>query len=58
MSNHDRGYIVHDRRGKEEITEVCRVCGSPEVHSKVYNQPTMDCVKYLRAELAKATERP
>jgi hypothetical protein len=28
-----------------------RVCGSADAHSKVYNKPTMDCIKYLRARI-------
>jgi hypothetical protein len=43
-------YTVNDRRGQEKPTEVCRVCGSKDTHSREYNKPTMDCIKYLRAE--------
>jgi len=46
-------YTVNDKRGKKAPQEVCRVCGAPTVHSKDYNKPTMECIKYLRAELAK-----
>lgn len=45
------GYTVTDRRGEEKPQEVCRVCGSKEVHSKTYNNPTMGCIEYLRAKL-------
>ncbi len=49
-------YVVRDRRGSnpdKEPEPVCRVCGSPEQHSTTYNTPTMECIKYLRAELKK-----
>lgn len=49
-----RGFTVIDRRGREEPKEVCRVCGAPEPHSKQYNQPTMDCIKYLRSQIGVA----
>ncbi len=56
MKNNEKGYAVIDRRFKEkEPTEVCRVCGSKEVHSKIYNQPTMKCIEYYR-ELLKEKE--
>ena len=58
-------FKVIDKRGQEELKEVCRVCGSSDVHSKRYNfcrvcgssdvhskrynLPTMDCIKYLRS---------
>lgn len=42
-------YTVNDRRGTRPVDEVCRVCGSEEVHTTNYNQPTMACVAYLRA---------
>jgi hypothetical protein len=45
-------YTVNDKRGKEPPKENCRVCGSTEVHSKEYNKPTMDCIKYLRSKIA------
>lgn len=44
-------YEVIDKRGKDsgKIEEVCRVCGCAEkVHSTVYNEPTMDCIHFLR----------
>lgn len=46
-------YKVVDHRGMQgEIPkEVCRVCGSPIAHSKVYGNPTMDCIKFLRQEI-------
>ena len=50
------GYIVTDRRGlkqnQELPNEVCRVCGCEVVHSKQYNQPTMDCITYLRSVIS------
>lgn len=42
------GYRIIDRRGCEEPKEPCRVCGAPECHSREYNRPTMDCIRYLR----------
>lgn len=33
--------------------EVCRVCGSKEVHTQQYNNATMACVAYLRVENAR-----
>lgn len=45
------GYTVNDRRLKEKVKEVCRVCGSKKVHTKKYNDPTMECIKYLRSEI-------
>jgi hypothetical protein len=44
-------YTINDKRGKEAPKEVCRVCGAPDAHSKTYNKPTMDCIKYLRAKI-------
>lgn len=47
-------YTVNDRRGesKEPLELPCRVCGSPTEHSKDYNKPTMDCIKYLRDKVS------
>jgi formate dehydrogenase maturation protein FdhE len=50
-------YTINDKRGKEEPKEACRVCGSADAHSKVYNKPTMDCVKYLRAKIQELEKR-
>lgn len=50
-------YTVNDRRGEDKEAkpkEACRVCGAPEVHSLEYNKPTMECIGYLRAQIAKA----
>lgn len=50
----NKGYTVKDRRGKDQETEVCRVCGcpgDPKPHTRIYEQPTMECVKFLRAEI-------
>ena len=44
------------RKAKAEkgvIAETCRVCGAKELHSLSYGIPTMDCIKYLRSEIAK-----
>lgn len=51
MAEQQQGYTVHDRRFKkeEEPQEVCRVCGSPQVHSREYNHPTMGCIEFLRS---------
>ncbi len=49
----DPGFKVVDKRGVEEPTEPCRVCGAPVAHSREYNQPTMDCIHYLREEIRK-----
>jgi hypothetical protein len=47
-----KDYTITDRRGmsdgQEHPEEVCRVCGSKEVHSKNYGRPTMECVRYLQ----------
>lgn len=45
-----KGYAVRDRRGgkDQEPKEACRVCGSSEVHTRDYNQPTMKCIEHLR----------
>jgi len=45
------GFVVNDKRGKKEPEEVCRVCGCEKVHSKEYNKPTMECIKYLRLKI-------
>ena len=42
-------YKINDRRGKEPPKEVCRICGSPQIHSREYGNPTMDCIRYLRS---------
>jgi formate dehydrogenase maturation protein FdhE len=44
------------KRRKEEIaetSEVCRVCGSKDVHSTVYDKPTMGCIHFFRVEVQK-----
>lgn len=51
-----QGFTVNDRRGSAaEDTpasdEVCRICGSTEVHSREYNKPTMACVEFFRARI-------
>ncbi len=47
------GFIIHDRRGEVEPKPVCRVCGSQDEHTRDYNFPTMQCIKYLREKIAK-----
>lgn len=37
----------------EEVAEVCRVCGSKDVHSTVYDNPTMKCIHFMRVEMQK-----
>lgn len=50
----EKSYTINDRRGlelkdgQECMDEVCRVCGSQEVHSKEYGRPTLECVRYLK----------
>ena len=41
-------YTVTDKRGQDTPQEVCRVCGSSDVHSKEYNSPTMECIEHMR----------
>ena len=43
-------YITTDRRrnSKEYSGEVCRVCGSRDIHSREYGKPTMECIEHLR----------
>lgn len=55
----DKAYVINDRRGSNPgvIAEACRVCGAPEIHTRAYNQPTMDCIQYLRTEIAKLKMR-
>jgi hypothetical protein len=44
-------YQVIDKRGENKApAEVCRVCGSSEVHSGKYNDPTMGCIMHLRKQ--------
>lgn len=55
MSEKEKSYTITDRRGmsdnQEHPEEVCRVCGSKDVHSKKYGQPTMECIKYLQGNI-------
>jgi hypothetical protein len=46
-------FTVIDKRGLGVFKpkEVCRVCGSTDVHSTQYNKPTMDCIHYLKKPL-------
>ena len=48
-----KGYTITDKRGVEEPKEVCRCCGSTEVHTKQYNKPTMECIIYYRKQINK-----
>ena len=43
-----KSYTIKDKRGMDEAKEVCRVCGSSTVHTRVYNLPTMKCILFLR----------
>lgn len=45
-------HTIIDKRGVEPPKEPCRVCGAPVIHSREYNKPTMDCIKYLRGKIA------
>lgn len=50
----EKSYTVRDRRGGKngEPAEACRACGSATVHTREYNQPTMDCIRDLRGQVA------
>ncbi len=52
-------YEVIDKRGgkNKPPEEACRVCGSSVAHSKTYNTPTMECIKYLRGKIEKLEKR-
>jgi len=51
-------YTVIDHRTEPKTPpEACRVCGAPTVHTKNYNQPTMDCIRHLRSQLIVAQTR-
>jgi hypothetical protein len=56
----DKPYTITDKRGlekgQETPNEVCRVCGSQEVHSKKYGKPTMECIKYLKNQVSELQE--
>lgn len=53
MEEKKEGFVVRDLRGVENKPgEVCRVCGSVNIHSRTYDAPTMDCIKYYRTQLA------
>lgn len=47
-----KNYTINDRRGGKnpEPQEACRVCGSKDVHTQKYNNPTMECIEYLRCK--------
>lgn len=51
----EKPYTITDRRGmkegQEHPDEVCRVCGSNEVHSKEYGKPTMECITFLQNQI-------
>lgn len=51
------GYTIIDKRYQEKPKEVCRVCGSYEVHTQNYNHPTMKCIEYLRNEIILLKEK-
>ena len=50
-------YKVNDKRGKEPVQEPCRVYGAPVTHSRDYNKPTMECIKYLRGRIAELEKK-
>lgn len=52
-----QGYTIRDRRGIDEKDTPCRVCGSSVEHTTVYSQPTMECIKYLRGEIARLSQK-
>jgi len=43
---------INDKRGKEEPKEVCRCCGSEQVHTREYNNHIKKCVEYLRKRVS------
>ncbi len=45
---------INDKRGENKPREVCRVCGSEDVHTQDYNNPSMDCIEHLRGVIADA----
>lgn len=57
MSEPFGSYTINDKRRQEAPADPCRTCGAPrskeEPHTLSYNTPTMDCIKYLRREIAK-----
>ncbi len=58
MNKNDKPYTIVDKRGmnegQEHPEEICRVCGSKEVHSKKYGKPTMECIKFLKDQIKPA----
>jgi hypothetical protein len=41
--------VIDKRKSSKQFSgEVCRVCGSRDVHSQAYGKPTMECIEYLR----------
>jgi hypothetical protein len=50
---------IIDRRGGKnpKPTEACRVCGSKEVHTREYNQPTKECMQYMLAEIRRLEKK-
>lgn len=49
------GLLKKHQEETEKNVEVCRICGSKEIHSFAYDIPTMRCVNYLKSRL-KAVE--
>jgi len=47
-------YKVTDKRRGKGNREVCRVCASEEVHSHNYTTPTMECIVYLKSQIARS----
>ena len=44
------------RWSKDYEGEVCRVCGSRDVHTQEYGEPTMACINYLKSIIKKYKE--
>lgn len=44
---------IKDNRSQfqSKSTEACRVCGCSLVHSREYQKPTMDCIRFLRDKI-------
>lgn len=47
-------YKTTDKRRGKGNREVCRVCASEEVHSYNYTTPTMECIAYLKGQIARS----
>jgi hypothetical protein len=49
----NREQFRKNREEKQANAQTCRVCGSKDVHSVMYNSPTMGCIEHLRECMAK-----